>query len=396
MIRIAIVASNYDRVSDTTKKGAEILLHILLTELHAISEHSGDLAISVFGSGDSTVPFPLTSITPTATSTDKRYRPNDQKLWELALVSKALSKHNEFDLYHTHITNGEYILPFAPLVPKPILITMHGPIDGELPKKYFELFQKLSNVWFVSISESQRRQMPALHFAATIHNGIELSTFQFDPDGGKAMMWAGRAVPEKGANIVLRVMAKTHRGGNLFPILKPEWQEWFLHKVAKKADLLSDTIERGITINLTRKELIKRYQKSKLFLFPISWEEPFGLVMTESMACGTPIVAYARGSAPELIVDGKTGFLVNANPHDRRGTWIVKKTGINGLVEAVERIYAMSDSEYLMLRKNCRSHMEKHFSSTQMASKYLAVYKKLLTQESSRKLFRSFRPSAPP
>lgn len=377
MIRIAVVASNYDRVSDTTKKGAEILLHILLTELHAISKNSGDLAISVFGSGDSTVPFPLTSITPTATSADKRYSANDQKLWELALVSKAFSIYNEFDLYHTHITNGEYILPFAPLVPKPLLITMHGPIDGDLPKKYFELFQKLPNVWFVSISKSQRRQMPALRFAATIHNGIELSTFQFDPDGGNSIMWAGRAIPEKGAHVVVRVMAKTKRGTKLFPILKPEWQEWFQHKVANKLDLLPETIERKVTINLTRHELTQHYQKSKLFLFPIAWEEPFGLVMTEAMGCGTPVVAYARGSAPELIVDGKTGFLVNTSPNDIRGKWTVKKTGINGLVEAVERIYTMSDSSYRTLRKNCRSHMEKHFSSAQMASKYMAVYKKL-------------------
>lgn len=377
MIRVAVVASNYDRVSETTKKGAEILVLIFLTELSARAKNSQDLAISVFGSGDSTIPFSLTSITPTATSLDKRFSLNDQKLWELALVSKAFSMHKDFDLYHTHITNGEYILPFAPFVPKPILITMHGPIDGDIPKKYFELFQKLPNVWFVSISKSQRKQMPALRFAATIHNGIELETFQFDPVGGKSMMWAGRAVPEKGVNIVVRVMAKTKRDAKLFPILKPEWQEWFQHKVANKLDLLPETIERRVTINLTRRELTQHYQKSKLFLFPIAWEEPFGLVMTESMACGTPVVAYARGSAPELIVDGKTGFLVNASPNDKRGNWTIKKTGVEGLAEAVERIYDMNETQYLALRKNCRHHIEQHFSSSLMAEKYLEVYKKL-------------------
>ena len=93
------------------------------------------------------------------------------------------------------------------------------------------------------------------------------------------------------------------------------------------------------------------------------------------MACGTPVVAYARGSVPEIVKDGETGFLVNPSEADIRGDWVIKKTGIDGLCEAIEKIYSMSEKEYQKMRLNCRSLVEKSFSASRMAEKYLKIYR---------------------
>jgi glycosyltransferase involved in cell wall biosynthesis len=102
--------------------------------------------------------------------------------------------------------------------------------------------------------------------------------------------------------------------------------------------------------------------------------------MIEAMACGTPIVAYARGSVPEVVVDGETGFIVNTTNEDIRGDFIIKKTGIEGLCEAVNRIYAMPRDEYMLMRRKCRMRVEEHFTSDKMASNYIDLYKKVLSQ----------------
>lgn len=100
--------------------------------------------------------------------------------------------------------------------------------------------------------------------------------------------------------------------------------------------------------------------------------------MIEAMACGTPVVAYARGSVPEVIKDGETGFIVNPSDTDIRGNWIIKKTGIEGLCEAVERIYSMPEDQYRQMRRNCRAHVEKNFTVERMVDEYEKVYKEIL------------------
>jgi glycosyltransferase involved in cell wall biosynthesis len=100
--------------------------------------------------------------------------------------------------------------------------------------------------------------------------------------------------------------------------------------------------------------------------------------MIEAMACGTPVIAYARGSVPEVIVDGVTGFVVNSSDDDIRGNWIIKKTGIEGLQEAIEKIYSLSDDEYLKIRKNCRKHVEENFTFNKMVDEYEKVYKEVI------------------
>lgn len=128
--------------------------------------------------------------------------------------------------------------------------------------------------------------------------------------------------------------------------------------------------------NLDEKQMI--YGKAAYFLYPVQWEEPFGLVFLEAMTCGTPVIAFARGAVPEIIVDGVTGFIINPSDDDIRGDWIIKKTGVDGLREAIERISSLSKVNYEKMRQACRKHVEENFTVEKMVENYEKVYKKVI------------------
>lgn len=374
-MKIAIIASNYLKLDQTIKKGSEINVYELLLGLSKKSK-TNNLQITLFASGNSQVPVKIESIMYLSTFEDKQLNNFDPKFFELALISKALTMESQFDLFHFHISCGELILPFAPLVKKPILITLHGNLNTVFQKKYFKLYPPFSNVYFVSISKNQRKPIPGLNYVKTIYHGIDTNKFSFSLGfNNDFIMWAGRAVPQKGFKEALSVIDKVNKKGKIFALPKTEYLKWF-EDVLK---LKSEKIE--VELDFERERLITFFQSAKVFLNPIQWEEPFGLVMIESMACGTPVVAFARGSVPELIKDGKTGFIVNPSDDDIRGDWIIKKTGIEGLCEAVERIYSMPEKEYQEMRYNCRKHVEKHFTAEKMVDEYIKVYKKLIRKK---------------
>ena len=378
-MRVAIVASNYLKIDQDTKKGTEIFVYILINNLVKYVKDK-NLLLTAFCSGNSNLPVKIESVNFNSTFSDKSVSSEKHIIFELALISKAFSLQNKFDLYHMNIGNGDIVLPFAQFIKKPILITLHYTIEEGYAKKYFDLFKNIPNVFFVSATNSQRKLLPDLNYVATIYHGIDVyNNFKFDPVGGECIMWAGRAIPQKGLDLVLEVAKQVKKEIQLFAIRKEEYGDWLEAKVK----IVNQDTKVSITYDTNRLDLIKHYQSSKLFLFPIQWEEPFGLVMTESMACGAPVVAYARGSVPEIVKDGETGFIVNPSDDDIRGNWIVKKTGIEGLCEAVEKIYSMSREEYEKMRENCRKHVEKHFTVERMVDEYEKVYKKVASMNIS-------------
>jgi glycosyltransferase involved in cell wall biosynthesis len=303
-------------------------------------------------------------------------------LFELALISKAFAMHKKFDLYHTNFGDGELILPFARFIKKPILVTMHGPMTYQYQKKIFGLYKDIKNVYFVSISNSQRKPIPGINYIKTIHHGIDAKkAWQFNPVGDKQIIWTGRAVPDKGLDIVLSVLKRVKKQAKLFPIIKEEYLHWLHEEIIKKRNLIYQAAKIYIDFDVNRSELNHQYQTSKLFLFPLQWEEPFGLTLIESMACGTPVIAYARGSVPEIVKDGETGFLVNPSDTDIRGNFIIKKTGIDGLCEAVEKIYSLPEEEYKKMRLACRTHVENHFTVERMVDDYINVYEEILSKK---------------
>lgn len=384
MIKVAIVCSNYYNIEQKTRKGTEIFNYTLITNLAKYAK-SANLSITAFASGDSKLPVPVESINRSPSSSDDELLKNEKHIiFELALLSKAFSMQNRFDLYHINIGDGDIAVPFSPFIKKPILITLHHLVDAEFSRKYFSLFKKYHNVFFISASNTQRKFLPDLNYLTTIYHGIDTSLFPFYREGGESIMWAGRAIPTKGADIVVEIAIKLKKQANLFGILEGH-KEWLKKTVIDKISTASQSAPISFKVGLDRLELVKHFQKSRLFLFPIQWEEPFGLVMIEAMACGTPVVAFARGSVPEIVKDGKTGFVVNSSDSDIRGNWVIKKTGIEGLREAVERIYAMPQNDYLTMRQACRKHIEKNFGVEKMTESYIGAYQTAISL--SKKLF---------
>lgn len=379
-MRIALIFSNAISISQNTKRGTEIFDYILTSNLVKVSTGENP-DITSFASGDADLPVRVESIDKQSSQADKSItRAGKHIIFELALISKAFTMQNNFDLYHVNIGDGDIVLPFAPFVKKPILITLHYTQQAAYVERYFSLFKQFNNIHFVSISNAQRQLFPQLNYAGTIYHGVETDYFKLNKSGGESIMWAGRGIPDKGLSDVFEVLKRIKRKARLFPLRKKEYSEWLQKQILDQQALIS-SLNILIEFDKDRPDLVKQYQLSKLFLLPIQWEEPFGLVLIESMACGTPVVAYGRGSVPEIIKDGETGFIVNPSSDDIRGNWTVKKTGIEGLCEAVEKIYAMSKKDYQKMRQNCRAHVEKFFTAEQMAKNYLNIYKTITNQK---------------
>lgn len=380
LMKLAILCTNLFNIDEKNKTGSGIFDYVLIRELAKMKRE--DIDITAFASGESSLPVKVSSIDREPSSADpKILQSNKHIMFELALLSKAFSEQNKFDIYHINIGDGDLAMPFAPFVEKPIVITLHNIINEEFTRKYFSLFKERKNVFFVALSDYQKKLLPMLQYADTIYNGIEVEQFAFDPKGGDEIMWAGRCIPMKGPDIALRTARKTNRKIKMFGIIKGGYESahenWCEQNVVREVSAGSGYSPASFSANIERQQIVEHFQKSKLFLLPTLFEEAFGLVFVESMSCGTPVVTFARGAAPEVIRDGVTGFLVNPSDDDIRGDWVVKKTGFAGLCEAVEKIYSMPEEEYARMRLACRERAVQNFSADQMAKKYVEVYKRL-------------------
>jgi len=378
-IRLGIINSNYTKIGPFTKKGTEIFAYNLIQGLYKYQKKN--LLVTSFCSGNSQIPCRKKSVLYRSSIEEKSIGNTYHPFFELSLISKAVSLQNNFDIFHVNLGNGEYLLPFLHFIRKPVVITMHNPTTIEpFQKKLFPIYKEsgFKNVHFISISNFQKRGIPYIPYIKTIYHGINIDKYIFNQTGGNQIIWAGRAVPEKGLDMVLHITKKLKKSTKIFPIIKDEYISWLQNEVLKKRDMINQIVRINFDFNVTQSNLIKEYQSSKLFLFPLKWDEPFGLTLIESMACGTPIVTFARGSIPEIVKDGETGFIVNPSDDDIRGNWIIKKTGIEGLCEAVEKIYTMPHDKYWEMRRACRAHVEKNFTLEHMINEYSGIYQKIL------------------
>lgn len=369
-MRVGLLCSNAVQIDEQTKKGTEIFVRILTAHLH----EQKDIKATAFASEDSSLPVPVESFGIESSAQDPSMPQEKRVLFELASISEAVSRQDDFDLFHVNIGDGDIILPFAKFIKKPVLITLHHAYDLPYVRKYFSLFRDLPNVFFVSISNAQRHLFPDLRYVRTIYHGVEEKAFAFSETGGNGLLWAGRGIPAKGLDAAFTVAGATGKTLTACIIRKPDHSSW-LQKTLNDADDLIAGHSITTLFDVPRDGLIEKYRQSKAFLFPLQWEEPFGLVVIEALATGTPVIAFARGAAPEIIADGKTGFLVNYSDADIRGDFTVKKTGNDGLIEAVERLYSLSDTAYRMMRRSARKHVENHFTASRMTSEYATVYR---------------------
>jgi glycosyltransferase involved in cell wall biosynthesis len=271
-------------------------------------------------------------------------------LWDQFLIAKMFeeAEKGKYDLLHIHPTDRA--LPLALSHPKiPVFYTLHDPIY-QWKAEVFSMFAS-QNQHYVSISDAQRKPAPNLNYAATIYNGINLDAFPFSESHDDYLLFLGRLQPEKGVAEAVQVARMT--GEKLLIIGPPVTGEYWDKKIAPYLDEKIKYL--GF---IPREEIFKYYQRAKAILVPIQWEEPFGLVMTEAMACGTPVIAFDRGSVSEIVVEGKTGF-------------IIKDNDLEAMADAVKKIGEIK-------RIDCRKHVEQNFSIQQMIDKYEEVFLKVV------------------
>ncbi|HEX4206702.1 MAG TPA: glycosyltransferase family 4 protein [Ktedonobacteraceae bacterium] len=269
-----------------------------------------------------------------------------------------------FDIVHTHLSSASdmYLFPLMADIEIPHIMTLHsrfpfdraGPWTGEADKLYMEW---ALTVPMVAISEQARAEVPyALNFIGVVHHGLPLEKFTLldaQPEGYFA--WLGRMMPEKGAHLAIEAAHLADvplvLAGNVDPHM-PESVDYFERLIKPQLD--GERVRYIGPVNMPQKVALLSHARG--FLNPITWEEPFGMVMIEAMASGCPVIAFARGAAPEIVVHGQSGFLV----HD-----------VDQMVRYIQRIDELD-------RKIVRAHAERKFSVQAMTEKYTALYKKVI------------------
>ena len=258
-----------------------------------------------------------------------------------------------FDIIHVH---DIYLRAFDLLkgLETPVIGTFHNPKFYKKDKKRYE------KVMFVGISKSQIKNNPGFNFVGQVYNGIWVEKFPFNDKPKEYLLWLGRISPEKGALEAEKIATKI--GKKLIMIGPPQPQHPAYVKKVKEFAKKHKNIEiLGPIYDFKEKT---EYLKNALcLLMPLKWEEPFGIVMVEAMACGTPVIAYKRGAAKELVKDKKTGFLVE-------GFWEA--------IKAIKKIDQIS-------RKKCREWVEENFTAEKMAQGYEKIYQKVIEKWKKRK-----------
>lgn len=276
--------------------------------------------------------------------------------YEMAVIAKK-TKELKLDILHDHL--GPWSLTLYGQVNVPIIHTLHVPFKN---KDRIWAYKKL-NAKLVSISNAQRKPAPFLNYVATVYNGIYIERFPFNNKPGNHFIWAGELSPRKGILEVIQIakLAKIKLiiAGRI-PPPNQRRDNMFFKKYIKK-ELNKNNIR---YIGEVRKEIIGKYYKTaRAFLYPLQWEEPFGLTMIESMACGTPVIAFDRGSVREVVKNGKTGFVIK--PFKNR------KPNYKDFIEAIKKVDQID-------RRECRKWVKERFTVEKMVNNYEKLYLKIL------------------
>lgn len=298
--------------------------------------------VTLFATADSVTTATLDAVVPASYSEDPSI---DAKVWEFRHLAHLFEQAGSFDLIHNQADFPAHA--FSHLVPTPMVTTIHGfSSDRILPMyKPYE-----DRVHYVAISEADRS--PQLRYAATIHHGIPVGDFPFDPAGSEDLLFFGRIHPDKGARAAIDVALATGRRLLMAGIVQDEG--YFREQVEPLIDGERIVYDGPLGGEARTRAL----GEAKALLHLIDFDEPFGLSVAEALACGTPVIASARGSMPELIDDGVTGFLVN---------------GPGEAIAAVGRIDGID-------RAACRRAAVERFDVGRMADEYLALYRRILAE----------------
>jgi glycosyltransferase involved in cell wall biosynthesis len=294
-LRVAILSPVWFPVPPTGYGGIEWIVALLADGLVTAGHQA-----TLFASGDSRTRARLAAV--------YEHAPSEwigHTYWELRHALSALVRADDFDVIHDH--TGMLGLTLGGLVDTPVVHTVHGPLDGEPGEMYEQICSVVPGSRLISISMNQRKPKPDLPWLANCPNAIDFSIYPVHPHRGDYLLFVGRMSYEKGCHRAVAVAVETGLPLKIAGKMRePPEEEYFRQYVAPH---LSDRIE--YLGEVTHGEKVELLQNARATLFPIRWQEPFGLVMVESMACGTPVIATSWGAVDEVIDPGVTGVIVD-------------------------------------------------------------------------------------
>ena len=344
-MKIAQVAPLYERVPPKFYGGTERIVSCLTEEL-VRQGHD----VTLFASGDSLTSARLASVCDEALRLNKEIK--DDILYHILSIEEVARRAAEFDFIHFHLTYLHF--PIARRLPTAHVTTLHGRLD--LPE-YVPLYREFPDIPVVSISDSQRDPLPWLNWQGTVYHGLPEDLFQCREQRGKYLAFIGRFSPEKRVDRAIEIAKRSGMPLKIAAKIESTQLEYYKSEIEP---LLDDPLIEYVG-EIGEEEKQDFLGNAYAQIFPIDWPEPFGLVMIEAMACGTPTIAFRCGSVPEIIDDGVTGFIVDS---------------VEEAVESIDRIAAID-------RETCRRTFLKRFSATRMVKDYLKIYARIQSESPS-------------
>jgi glycosyltransferase involved in cell wall biosynthesis len=335
-MRIAQIAPLHEAVPPKLYGGTERVVSYLTEELVALGHD-----VTLFASGDSVTAARLNSIWPRALRLDPAIR--DPIAPHMLLLEHVRRMADDFDILHFHMDYWPF--PMFSRQKTPYVTTLHGRLDLPELQPVFNMFPHAP---VVSISDSQRRPLPQANFVSTVLHGLPEKLLTPQPAEQGYLAFLGRIAPEKSPDRAIQIARACGMKIKLAAKVDKVDQHYFDSAIRPLLD--GDQVE--LIGEISDREKPAFLSGAHALLMPIDWPEPFGLVMIEAMACGTPVVAFNRGSVPEIVEDGLTGFIVE---------------DVVGAVAAVGRVGQLS-------RAKVRQRFETRFTARRMAEDYLAVY----------------------
>ena len=349
-MRIALISPIWERTPPPAYGGTEAVVHVLGEGLVARGHE-----VVLYASGDSLTSAELRAVYPRSLRTATGLK--DPQPYDWVHVASALADADQFDVLHNH--SGELPMAIGQLVSTPMLSTLHCLITPDT-KFVWQHYRGFYN----TVSEAAQRiippDIPRGNYLGAVYNGIDVASFPFRTVKKEHLLFLSRIAPEKGTHLAIEAAKKAG-----LPIL-----------VAGKVDRVDREYFRAMVEPLidgdavrflgevSREQTKALMAEARALLLPIVWDEPFGLVIVEAMATGTPVIAFRRGSAPELIRDGETGFLV-------------PEGDVDAMAAAVGRLDTI-------LPQRCREHVQAHFDAGQMVDGYVALYERMLFRSRKR------------
>lgn len=284
---------------------------------------------------------------------------SDPNMYHFVTIAEFLKRKDDFDIIHSHIGYASIIL--LDIVKKPVVITLHGNYKNTFTPDIYRKYAKKAH--FVAISEAQRKTLPGVDFIGTVYHGANTEEYFFEDNVKDYMVYVGRTSPEKGIGdaikiaIKLKIKLKIAAHIDSTDTGKKYYQERIQPYLKNKyIEFLGELSQEEVKILIS---------KAKLFLYPISIFEPFGLVVIEANASGTPVVTFETGAMPEIIKNSVNGF-------------VLERGDFSGMEKTIKNIYSMSREEYAKLRLSTRDWIKKNFSIEKMVDGYDAIFRKLM------------------